>query len=658
MLSSKVQIKDGKFVASNVLVVDGVVGILEIGESLFYKGREGEVIRYTPDEVTLDIDGEKYKVKRNDPNLSRHSQDTDYPDYKEQRLRLERLLKQAQQNGDVEEAKEIQEEINELIKGGGKDSCKASDIGFGGLGYKCSKCGDTALVAGHIKHKVGDADPLYKQGDYSVYHSGTEYLIYHTKESRPLAARSSLSLAKEFIKGDKGSVSYDSDFTKNQKVFATINTQGLEKNKSYIVLNIYGDGTYLLRGEGGKELMITNGDTILKVDESMTNPAGDMKDNEVIPYPVGSHKKYDIYVSTVKGKCEIWQGNHKIAEAESVSAAKKKIDEELSTDSSSIGDARSLTRAKYEQLRKDGQLEAETDIYGASKNLVDVRWHTGKRETIEFSDSSPDKAEFLRKKIDEAENAGKKEEVVYLRNLLSQVQKNVLDATEKLGEQYRRDKWSRMNLLKQLIRNEKSLNSNSIKEYEKPDLNAIKEWEQELKELENQKDSDIIIKDAFYSIGSSISFLYRGKTISGRVIDLDNSDYSQLILHVVNKDNPDEDYMVYVDKKNGIIEVKDADTITNDPLTDKGKEVMAAMVKEYGEEEGKKVFYSMKQAGKLSGVDTKDDEFKMGDRVKVIGGAMKGQAGKYLRILYGGDFATVLLGGSLRSVETKYLEKE
>ena len=48
--------------------------------------------------------------------------DASYDDYKEQRQRLERLLKEAQRNGDFDEAKDLQKEINELIKKGTKDS--------------------------------------------------------------------------------------------------------------------------------------------------------------------------------------------------------------------------------------------------------------------------------------------------------------------------------------------------------------------------------------------------------------------------------------------------------------------------------------------------------------------------------------------------------
>lgn len=39
------------------------------------------------------------------------------------------------------------------------------------------------------------------------------------------------------------------------------------------------------------------------------------------------------------------------------------------------------------------------------------------------------------------------------------------------------------------------------------------------------------------------------------------------------------------------------------PLTKKGKKIMKAMKKEYGEKKGKQVFYATKNKGKLSGVE-------------------------------------------------------
>ena len=38
------------------------------------------------------------------------------------------------------------------------------------------------------------------------------------------------------------------------------------------------------------------------------------------------------------------------------------------------------------------------------------------------------------------------------------------------------------------------------------------------------------------------------------------------------------------------------------PLTDKGKKVKAAMIKEYGKEKGERVFYASERAGKIKGV--------------------------------------------------------
>ena len=41
----------------------------------------------------------------------------------------------------------------------------------------------------------------------------------------------------------------------------------------------------------------------------------------------------------------------------------------------------------------------------------------------------------------------------------------------------------------------------------------------------------------------------------------------------------------------------------HNPLTAKGKKIMSAMKKEYGEKKGKSVFYASRNAGKISGVD-------------------------------------------------------
>ena len=39
------------------------------------------------------------------------------------------------------------------------------------------------------------------------------------------------------------------------------------------------------------------------------------------------------------------------------------------------------------------------------------------------------------------------------------------------------------------------------------------------------------------------------------------------------------------------------------PLTKKGREIMGAMAKEYGDKKGEKVFYASKNAGKIKGVE-------------------------------------------------------
>ena len=49
----------------------------------------------------------------------------------------------------------------------------------------------------------------------------------------------------------------------------------------------------------------------------------------------------------------------------------------------------------------------------------------------------------------------------------------------------------------------------------------------------------------------------------------------------------------------------EVDWLTLDPLTEKGKEILASMKKEYGDERGEKIFYASKNAGKITGVDSK-----------------------------------------------------
>ena len=43
------------------------------------------------------------------------------------------------------------------------------------------------------------------------------------------------------------------------------------------------------------------------------------------------------------------------------------------------------------------------------------------------------------------------------------------------------------------------------------------------------------------------------------------------------------------------------------PLTEKGEKILEAMIEKYGEEEGKRVFYASKNAGKITGVDGMND---------------------------------------------------
>ncbi len=46
------------------------------------------------------------------------------------------------------------------------------------------------------------------------------------------------------------------------------------------------------------------------------------------------------------------------------------------------------------------------------------------------------------------------------------------------------------------------------------------------------------------------------------------------------------------------------------PITSKGKKIMSAMEKEYGEEKGKKVFYASKNKGTIKGVEGKTSKSK------------------------------------------------
>lgn len=67
------------------------------------------------------------------------------------------------------------------------------------------------------------------------------------------------------------------------------------------------------------------------------------------------------------------------------------------------------------------------------------------------------------------------------------------------------------------------------------------------------------------------------------------------------------------------------DKYTGDPLTDKGKEIMASLKEEYGEEKGEQVFYAMKNSGQIEGIDsktTKDTEVKT---ITVSGPGIEGE---------------------------------
>ena len=46
------------------------------------------------------------------------------------------------------------------------------------------------------------------------------------------------------------------------------------------------------------------------------------------------------------------------------------------------------------------------------------------------------------------------------------------------------------------------------------------------------------------------------------------------------------------------------------PLTEKGKEILSAMRKQYGEKKGEQVFYASRNKGSIKGVDEENPEFK------------------------------------------------
>ncbi len=47
------------------------------------------------------------------------------------------------------------------------------------------------------------------------------------------------------------------------------------------------------------------------------------------------------------------------------------------------------------------------------------------------------------------------------------------------------------------------------------------------------------------------------------------------------------------------------------PLTEKGNKIRSALVKEYGHDKGRQVFYAMKNKGTISGVDDDDDRIPL-----------------------------------------------
>lgn len=64
MLVSKIkEIKNGRVIMKDNRIKDAVrPGDIEIGKTLFYHGREGDVVSVRGDKIILNIDGEKYTV--------------------------------------------------------------------------------------------------------------------------------------------------------------------------------------------------------------------------------------------------------------------------------------------------------------------------------------------------------------------------------------------------------------------------------------------------------------------------------------------------------------------------------------------------------------------------------------------------------------------
>lgn len=65
MLANKIkEIKNGRVIAKDSKTKDAVrPGLVEVGKTLFWHGREGDVVSVNGDKIVLDIDGEKYTVK-------------------------------------------------------------------------------------------------------------------------------------------------------------------------------------------------------------------------------------------------------------------------------------------------------------------------------------------------------------------------------------------------------------------------------------------------------------------------------------------------------------------------------------------------------------------------------------------------------------------
>jgi len=140
----------------------------------------------------------------------------------DQKKRLEDLKNQYEsaKKTDPQEAKEIKEEIDKLLEG--TKDCKSSDISYGGRGFICKRCGDSASAVKDIKHKVKDADEVsYKGYTIKVSAQGEEIDVY--KDGKFQFKAESQKEAKDIIDG-KAEDAYTGDplTAKGEKIMSAL----------------------------------------------------------------------------------------------------------------------------------------------------------------------------------------------------------------------------------------------------------------------------------------------------------------------------------------------------------------------------------------------------------------------------------------------------